>query len=102
MLTGYNLGCSEFVCDETLALRIADQSCSLGSYVPISPDYTDLWSAMAFFRGDDQGRGSHDEMAKEIASSGKLWAKEFWRWEDMQVCEFCFCGSPSTFYEIFV
>ncbi|KAK4054576.1 Protein O-glucosyltransferase 2 [Microbotryomycetes sp. JL201] len=54
-------------------------------YVPIAPDYSDLWAAMAFFKGDLAGRGAHDAMAKEIAYNGRQWAAEFWRWEDMQV-----------------
>ncbi|KAM0791241.1 hypothetical protein ACM66B_005720 [Microbotryomycetes sp. NB124-2] len=54
-------------------------------YVPIAPDYSDLWAAMAFFKGDLQGRGSHDRLAKEIAYSGRQWAADYWRWEDMQV-----------------
>ena len=59
----------------------------MSSYVPISTDYQDLWAVFAFFRGDLKGRGAHDEMAERIASEGKKWAEEFWRWEDMQACE---------------
>jgi len=57
------------------------------SYVPISTDFSDLWSTMAFFRGDLEGRGAHDDLAKEIAAAGKKWTAEHWRWQDMQVCE---------------
>lgn len=41
---------------------------------------------MAFFRGDLDGRGAHDDLAKEIAAAGKKWTAEHWRWQDMQVC----------------
>ena len=40
---------------------------------------------MAFFRGDENGLGGHDELAKEIAYAGKEWAAKHWRWQDMQV-----------------
>lgn len=56
-------------------------------YVPVSTDYTDLWQIMAFFRGHEDGRGAHDELAKMIALEGKNWAGRHWRWSDMQVCE---------------
>lgn len=42
---------------------------------------------MAFFKGDLNGRGSHDALAEEIATQGKKWTEEYWRWEDMQACK---------------
>jgi hypothetical protein len=39
---------------------------------------------MAFFNGDMEGNGAHDDLAKQIAMNGKQWAKEHWRWEDME------------------
>ncbi|SCZ88292.1 BZ3500_MvSof-1268-A1-R1_Chr2-1g04314 [Microbotryum saponariae] len=54
-------------------------------YVPISPDYNDLWEVMAFFKGDENGRGEHDALAKEIAMAGKEFAKTCWRMEDMRI-----------------
>ncbi|GAA5893980.1 hypothetical protein JCM5296_004124 [Sporobolomyces johnsonii] len=54
-------------------------------YVPISTDYRDLWTTMAFFRGDENGEGGHDELAREIASAGKDWTAKHWRWVDMEV-----------------
>lgn len=54
-------------------------------YVPISIDFNDLWNAMAFFRGDENGDGAHDDLAKEIAYAGKEWASKHWRMVDMQV-----------------
>jgi hypothetical protein len=50
----------------------------LFSYVPISTDYKDLWTVMAFFKGDDKGNGNHDSIAKEIASRGKQWTEKHW------------------------
>ncbi|BGP16588.1 hypothetical protein JCM10213_000498 [Rhodosporidiobolus nylandii] len=54
-------------------------------YVPISTDYSDLWTAMAFFLGDENGVGAHDEIAKEIAAEGKRWTEMHWRWVDMEI-----------------
>ncbi|KAK4703965.1 hypothetical protein P7C70_g2252, partial [Phenoliferia sp. Uapishka_3] len=54
-------------------------------YVPVSTDYSDLWSIMAFFRGDRHGVGAHDDLAKHIALAGKDWAEKSWRMVDMQV-----------------
>ncbi|KAL8292384.1 hypothetical protein RQP46_000996 [Phenoliferia psychrophenolica] len=53
-------------------------------YVPVSTDYQDVWSIMTFFRGDLDGQGSHDDIAEKLATEGKVWANEYWRWEDMQ------------------
>lgn len=39
---------------------------------------------MAFFRGDLQGQGAHDELANIIAQNGKQWVDEMWHWSDMQ------------------
>ena len=50
----------------------------LSSYVPISTDYKDLWTVMAFFKGDEKGKGNHDDVAKEIAMAGKEWAGKHW------------------------
>ncbi|GAA5901069.1 uncharacterized protein JCM6883_004741 [Sporobolomyces salmoneus] len=54
-------------------------------YVPVSTDYKDLWTIMAFFKGDQRGRGHHDGLAKEIGLNGKKWAEKHWRWVDMEV-----------------
>ncbi|GAA6063633.1 hypothetical protein JCM10212_002594, partial [Sporobolomyces blumeae] len=54
-------------------------------YVPISTDYRDLWTVMAFFKGDENGKGAHDQIAKEIAYAGKAWAEKHWRWVDMEI-----------------
>ncbi|TKA58044.1 hypothetical protein B0A53_00446 [Rhodotorula sp. CCFEE 5036] len=54
-------------------------------YVPIQTDFSDLWTTMAFFAGDNLGQGAHDDLAKEIAMAGKDWAEKHWRWVDMEV-----------------
>ncbi|GAA5868209.1 hypothetical protein JCM3774_000601 [Rhodotorula dairenensis] len=54
-------------------------------YVPIQTDFSDLWTTMAFFAGDNFGHGAHDDLAKEIAMAGKDWAEKHWRWVDMEV-----------------
>jgi hypothetical protein len=43
---------------------------------------------MAFFRGKLGGEGEHDEMAERIGKEGKEWAEGYWRWEDMEACEY--------------
>ncbi|GAA5872179.1 hypothetical protein JCM8547_003827 [Rhodosporidiobolus lusitaniae] len=54
-------------------------------YVPLKTDYTDLFPVMAFFKGSPyDGQGGHDDLAEKIASAGKLWAEQNWRWVDMQ------------------
>lgn len=57
-------------------------------YVPLKVDYTDLYDLMAFFAGDLNGRGGHDDLAKQIALNGKDWTEKHWRWEDMQAYAF--------------
>ncbi|GAA6051318.1 hypothetical protein NBRC10513_000329 [Rhodotorula toruloides] len=54
-------------------------------YVPLQIDFSDLWTTMAFFLGDEDGKGAHDEIAKEIALAGKEWTEKHWRWVDMEV-----------------
>lgn len=51
-------------------------------YVPISLDYSDLFDTFVFFRGDINGEGNHDALAKKIAYAGAKWADSFWREED--------------------
>ncbi|OCF42296.1 hypothetical protein I317_03916 [Kwoniella heveanensis CBS 569] len=51
-------------------------------YIPIKADLTDLYDALSFFRGGNDG------LAKEIAVAGKEWSKTFWRKEDMVAYQF--------------
>lgn len=74
-------------------IRISNQLiqfCLGNSYVPLKIDYTDLYDLMAFFSGDLDGNGGHDELAKQIAYNGKDWTENHWRMEDMEVCKCCF------------
>ncbi|KAL0959266.1 hypothetical protein HGRIS_014536 [Hohenbuehelia grisea] len=52
-------------------------------YIPVQVDYSDLMDALVFFRGDLDGRGRHDELARKIALAGREWSKAFWRKEDL-------------------
>ncbi|KAG8745102.1 Glycosyltransferase Family 90 domain containing protein [Ceratobasidium sp. 414] len=52
-------------------------------YVPVKVDLTDLYDIMEFFRGDGQGQGGHDDLARKIGLAGKIWSKTFYRKEDM-------------------
>ena len=81
--------------------------------MPVQVDYSDLYDALVFFRGEFDtgadglngntglagndsetrgiggrvkaipGRDGEDELAREIASAGREWSKTFWRKEDM-------------------
>jgi hypothetical protein len=63
--------------------RFSDRVMAWVHYVPVKTDLTDLYDIMTFFRGDVYGNPGHDDMAKEIASAGKVWSQTFWREEDM-------------------
>ncbi|TFK73367.1 hypothetical protein BDN72DRAFT_814608 [Pluteus cervinus] len=52
-------------------------------YIPIQLDLSDLHDTLTFFRGDADGDGAHEELAKKIAFAGRKWSKSFWRKEDM-------------------
>lgn len=52
-------------------------------YVPIQLDLSDLYDALAFFRGDGNGDGAHEDLARNIAKAGRQWSKTFWRREDL-------------------
>ncbi|KAK7049711.1 hypothetical protein VNI00_005742 [Paramarasmius palmivorus] len=52
-------------------------------YVPIQVDLSDLYDALIFFRGDPNGQGAHEDLAKKIALQGREWSKTFWRKEDL-------------------
>ncbi|KDR70234.1 hypothetical protein GALMADRAFT_160044 [Galerina marginata CBS 339.88] len=52
-------------------------------YVPIQIDLSDLHDALIFFRGDGNGDGAHEHLARKIAIAGRKWSKAFWRKEDL-------------------
>lgn len=52
-------------------------------YIPIQLDYSDLYDALLFFRGDLSGNGAHEDLAKKIARRAREWSLRFWRKEDM-------------------
>ncbi|KAG2343415.1 hypothetical protein BDR05DRAFT_884254 [Suillus weaverae] len=52
-------------------------------YIPIQIDYSDLYDALLFFRGDPSGHGAHEDLAKKIARRAREWSLRFWRREDM-------------------
>ncbi|KAK0482416.1 glycosyltransferase family 90 protein [Armillaria novae-zelandiae] len=57
-------------------------------YIPIQGDYSDLWDALVFFRGDLKGDNNHEDLARKIASAGRDWSRNFWRKEDMTAYNF--------------
>ncbi|OXB37464.1 hypothetical protein LQV05_003545 [Cryptococcus neoformans] len=63
-------------------------------YIPLKPDYSDLYDIMAFFVGplDDAGHvdfsKGHDYLAKKIGKAGQKLALEYWSWVDMQAYMF--------------
>lgn len=52
-------------------------------YVPIQNDYSDLFDALVFFRGDEGKRGAHDDLAEKIAATSREWGLTQWRREDL-------------------
>lgn len=52
-------------------------------YVPVQVDLSDLYDALLFFRGDGNGEGAHEHLARKIAVAGRQWSKTFWRKEDL-------------------
>ncbi|KAG1814630.1 glycosyl transferase family 90-domain-containing protein, partial [Suillus subaureus] len=52
-------------------------------YIPIQIDYSDLYNALLFFRGDPSGHGAHEDLAMKIAKRAREWSLQFWRKEDM-------------------
>jgi hypothetical protein len=52
-------------------------------YIPIQIDYSDLYDALIFFRGDLSGHGAHEDLANKIAGRAREWSLKFWRKEDM-------------------
>ncbi|OCF33479.1 hypothetical protein I317_02613 [Kwoniella heveanensis CBS 569] len=63
-------------------------------YIPLKPDYSDLYDIMAFFVGPvdetgnvDETKG-HDYLAKKIGEAGQRFAVDHWSWENMQAYMF--------------
>jgi len=52
-------------------------------YVPVQVDLSDLYDTLIFFRGDPNGEGHHEDLARTIALAGRRWSKVFWRKEDL-------------------
>ncbi|KAG6884641.1 hypothetical protein C0993_009358 [Termitomyces sp. T159_Od127] len=52
-------------------------------YIPVQMDLSDLADSLTFFRGDPNGDGAHDDLAKKIAMAGREWSSRFWRREDL-------------------
>ena len=52
---------------------------------PLQVSYSELYLVLSFFIGPPGEPGlGRDDLAREIAENGVAFAKEFWRWEDMQ------------------
>jgi len=52
-------------------------------FVPVKVDLSDVHDSLTFFRGDMEGEGAHDDLARKIAMAGRNWSKTFWRKEDL-------------------
>ncbi|KAJ8073632.1 hypothetical protein PM082_011910 [Marasmius tenuissimus] len=52
-------------------------------FVPVQVDLSDLYDSLMFFRGDPNGDGAHEDLAKKIGAQGREWSKAFWRKEDL-------------------
>ncbi len=54
-------------------------------FVPMDNSFVNFYAIMDYFLGDEDGRDSHDDVARYIAESGKAWADKVLRKEDMQI-----------------
>ena len=63
--------------------RYTDRVAPWVHYIPIQLDLSDLHDALLFFRGDANGDGAHEDLARKIAVAGREWSKTFWRKEDL-------------------
>ncbi|KAG6887518.1 hypothetical protein C0995_014656 [Termitomyces sp. Mi166 len=52
-------------------------------YIPVQIDLSDLADSLTFFRGDPNGDGAHDDLARKIAMAGRDWSLRFWRRQDL-------------------
>lgn len=75
--------------------RFADRIAPWVHYVPIQVDNSDLHDALMFFRGDANGDGAHEDLARKIAVEGRKWSKEYWRREDLVAYFFRFVSLSS-------
>jgi hypothetical protein len=64
-------------------VRYADRIAPWVHYVPVQVDNSDLYDVLLFFRGDGNGDGAHEDLARKIAVAGRQWSKKFWRKEDL-------------------
>ncbi|KAJ3866512.1 hypothetical protein EV359DRAFT_71786 [Lentinula novae-zelandiae] len=46
-------------------------------------DLLDLYDSLIFFRGDSNGEGAQEELARQIALQGREWSKTYWRRQDI-------------------
>jgi hypothetical protein len=72
-------------------------------YVPIQLDYSDLYDALLFFRGDEtpERTGAHEELGRKIATEGRRWSKEMWRREDLTAYNFRYAYVLMVWFELF-
>ena len=83
------VGCFLFSCfslhvlNSTVCPRYTDRVAPWVHYIPIQVDLSDLLDALLFFRGDANGEGAHEYLARKIALAGRQWSKQFWREEDL-------------------
>lgn len=58
-------------------------------FVPMDNTFVDIYGIMEYFLGNDKvEKEGHDDVAKEIALTGKQWAEKVLRREDMQIYVF--------------
>ncbi|KAJ3886482.1 hypothetical protein GG344DRAFT_90871 [Lentinula edodes] len=49
----------------------------------VYPEWLDLYDSLTFFRGDSNGEGAQEELARQIALQDREWGKTYWRREDI-------------------
>ena len=75
--------------------RYTDRVAPWVHYIPIQLDLSDLHDALLFFRGDANGDGAHEDLARKIAVAGREWSKTFWRKEDLAAYFFRYFFFPT-------
>lgn len=65
------------------SLRFTDRLAPWVHYIPVQNDFSDLYDSLIFFRGDPNGDGAHDDLARKIGYAGREWSLKFWRKEDL-------------------
>lgn len=91
--------------EESVIQGDADPTCPWRTFISSSSllhpmcfgAHTHSFDILAFFSGDLQGKHNHDQLAQQIAEAGQTWARQYWRYVDMQACQSKFASTGEYF-----